>query len=169
MAGLLDLAPSTRKVHGVTVTGISAAGLVSIVQRFPALGSLIGGMGAKGLDAPALLGLAPEAVKAIIAAGVGFPGDEAQETAAGNISLERQADFLEAIIAETLPSGFGPFVARIQALGSAAESFNGGSTATLPNGQTAKGKGRTEDPYTKLRQQLPKSKRGESRKLAPGK
>lgn len=166
MVGLLDLAPSTRKVHGVRVSGISAQGLVSIISRFPELEALLGGMSAAGIKARDLLSLAPAAIKAIIAAGIGYPGDEHQEAAAATLSIELQADFLEAIIAVTLPSGFGPFVERLTRLGTAAESFSGSSTAPRMNGQTVTVPAEPgEDPYTKLRKRSTKLKRGESRPL----
>lgn len=126
MVGLLDIAPSTRKVHNTDVPGLSIEGLVSVVARFPQVADLLAGMNAKAaLDPKVLLGLAPQAVRAVIAAGVGFPGDEKQEAAAGRLPIEMQADFLEAIIEATLPSGLGPFLARLQALGDAADRFNG--------------------------------------------
>ncbi|MFO1147807.1 MAG: hypothetical protein U1E62_05455 [Alsobacter sp.] len=180
MVGLLDLAPSKTKVHGVAVTGISAEGLVSIVKRFPELERLLGGATAAGFGARDILALTPQAIKAVIAAGVGYPDDAKQEAKAGTLPLEIQADFLEAIIKATLPSGVGPFVERIMALAKASDSITSPTTAPSPNGQTkpAVGKKPTApkiDP-TKLsgdaRKEFlasSKARAGESRPLKPGK
>lgn len=167
MVSLLDLAPSSRKVHGVSVTGISAEGLVSLVDRFPNLADVVttGLAGDKTAMATTLARMAPTALKAIIAAGVGHPGDAGHEAAAAALPIEMQADFIEAIVEATLPSGFGPFVERIRKLGSAAESFSGGSTALPLNGPTVAPGEAGEDRYTRLRRLSKKSKRGESRKL----
>ncbi|MHB2169966.1 phage pre-tape measure protein [Alsobacter sp. R-9] len=113
MVGLLDLAPATETVRGVTVYGVSAEGIAVLLRRFPELRTLMTG---GAVDAEALLKAAPEAVKAIIAAGIGHPGSTEQEEAAARLPIEIQADFLEAIIRTTLPSGFGPFAERVKAL-----------------------------------------------------
>lgn len=114
MAGLLSIAPLTETVHGVTVTGVSLAGVAHLLAKFPELRMLMAG---KEVDANDLITLAPQAVAEIIAAGVGFPGDGEQVEHAQTLSLELQADFLEAILRLTMPKGVGPFVEKITKLG----------------------------------------------------
>lgn len=113
MPGLLDIAPKHETVEGVKVTGLTAAGLVSLLGRFPELRKYASGI---PVSSDELVTLAPAAIAAIIAAGVGFPGDEEQEGAAAALPLQAQADFLEAILRVSMPGGVGPFVERVVAL-----------------------------------------------------
>lgn len=116
MAGLLDIAPLTESVtvagRAVTVTGISAKGLASLLARFPELRSLVSG---ETLDAAILLAKACDAAGPIIAAGCGYPGNEDAEQKAGLIPLGEQANLLAAIFRLTMPGGFGPFVEMVAA------------------------------------------------------
>jgi hypothetical protein len=115
--GLLDIAEASEFVQignkKVEVKGISARGVVSLFTRFPELQKWMAGGGLAANDA---IGVAPHAIAAVIAAGIGFPEDEDQEDAAGNLPVEAQLDLLEAIGRVTFRSGFGPFVERIVAL-----------------------------------------------------
>lgn len=117
MVGLLDIAPLTEKVSvggkHLAVYGISAKGLVSLIARFPEIRLLMNG---KEVDVASLMAIGGEAISAIIAAGVGFPGDDKQEDAAGRLPLETQADILAAIIKVTLPNGVGPFIDKLTAM-----------------------------------------------------
>jgi hypothetical protein len=45
-----------------------------------------------------------------MAAGCGYPGDNAAETVAASLSLDAQADLLAPVLRFTLPKGVGPFV-----------------------------------------------------------
>lgn len=117
MVGLLDIAPLTEKVSvggaTVEVSGVSASGIISLIARFPEFRLLMTG---KEVDVGSLIAMGGQAVAAIIAAGVGFPGDEAQEAAAARLPLEAQTDILAAIIKVTLPNGIGPFFEKLTAL-----------------------------------------------------
>lgn len=129
MVGLLDIAPLTEKVtvggKTLVVYGISAKGLVSLIASFPEIKRLMAG---KEVDVASLMSMGGDAISAIIAAGIGFPGDEKQEEAAARLSLEVQADILTAIIKVTLPNGIGPFVEKLTALGAVA----GAASAKVP-------------------------------------
>ncbi|TIN41400.1 MAG: hypothetical protein E5Y10_22935 [Mesorhizobium sp.] len=118
MVGLLDIAPLTERVSvggaKVEVFGVSAKGIVSLLSRFPEARMLMTG---KDVGVDKLMQMGGDAIAAIIAAGIGFPGDEAQEQAAGRLSVEAQADLLTAILKVTLPNGIGPFVEKLTALG----------------------------------------------------
>jgi hypothetical protein len=70
---------------------------------------------------------APEVINALIAAAVGKPGDPDAEADAAEVPLEIQMDILEAVGRLTFRSGFGPFVARIKALGASLNSANFGA------------------------------------------
>jgi enoyl-CoA hydratase/carnithine racemase len=119
MVGLIDIAPlvETVDVQGspVTVHGVSARGLASLLGRFPELRMLMTG---QEVQAEQLIAMGGDAVAAIVAAGCGYPGDEAAETVAGKLSLDSQADLLATILRLTLPKGVGPFVEKLTALGS---------------------------------------------------
>lgn len=118
MAGLVDIAPSVEHVTvgaaKVPVYGVSAKGIALLLARFPELRELMSGREV-GIDK--LLDMGGDAVAAIIAAGCGFPGDEAQEAAAERLPVELQADLLAPILRLTMPNGVGPFVEKLAALG----------------------------------------------------
>jgi len=118
MVGLLDIAPLTESVSvggaSVEVFGVSAKGVAVLLSRFPELREMMTGREV----APArLMEMGGDAVAAIIAAGIGFPGDEAQEVAAGRLNVETQADLLASILKLTFPNGIGSFVGKLTALG----------------------------------------------------
>lgn len=118
MVGLIDIAPNieTIGVQGapVAVHGISAKGVAYLLGRFPELRKLMDGL---EVETEALMAMGGDAVAAIISAGCGYPGDEKAEAVAGRLSLDAQADLLTAILRLTLPSGIGPFVEKLTALG----------------------------------------------------
>ena len=118
MVSLIDIAPAVERVQirgqEVEVFGISAAGVASLLSRFPELRRAF-----VGRDVPVdqLLAMGGEIVNAIIAAGTGDAGDEVAEEAAGRLSIDEQADLIAAIARATLPKGVGPFVEKLVALG----------------------------------------------------
>lgn len=118
MVGLLDIAPLTEKVavggQNIDVVGVSAAGIVSLIARYPEVKMLMAG---KEVDVGALMAIGGDAVAALIAASVGYPGDEKQEAAAAKLSLQVQMDILAAAIRVTIgPNGIGPFLEKLTAM-----------------------------------------------------
>ncbi len=113
---LKDMAPPTSKVGGISVYGISLAGIAMLTHRFPWWLQIFGIKGEDGQlsDFKATAMKSPALVAAIIAAGTGDPGDEECEKIASQFGIERQFDFIEAILKETVPSGAGPFVDRLR-------------------------------------------------------
>lgn len=109
LAGVREQVPFGESF--IEVRGISTANALAILQRFPHLAKLT-----NGFKISDLLVVAPEAVAAIIAAGIGKPNDEQEEEAASVIPIEAQFDLIEAIGRSTFKSGFGPFVQRVIAL-----------------------------------------------------
>jgi hypothetical protein len=118
MVGLIDIAPriETADVQGtqVPVYGISAKGLAHLLGRFPELRKLMTG---QEVEIEQLMAMGGDAVAAIIAAGCGFPGDQAAEDVAASLTLEAQVDLLSGTLRLTLPGGVGPFVEKLNALG----------------------------------------------------
>jgi hypothetical protein len=115
MVGLLDIAPpGVEKVAGVDVRGIGIKGVIALMRRFPELKTLLAG---GKLDAGRLIELAPDAVAAIIAIGCGNINSPEAEAVASDMGLEMQTEFVETIYKLTMPSGFGPFVERLERLG----------------------------------------------------
>ena len=114
MASLLDIAPASKEVHGVSVYGVSARGIAHLLGSFPELRKLMSGM---EVDAESLMAVAPDAIAAIIAAGVGKPGDAEYTAAADRLPVDIQADLLSAILSITMPQGVGPFVEKLASLG----------------------------------------------------
>ena len=118
MVGLVDIAPITSSVtirgQDITITGVSARGIASLLARFPELRALVTG---REVALDELLKLGGDVIAAIIAAGTGTPGDAQTEAAADNLTLEEQADLLAAIVELTMPRGLGPLVEKLSRLG----------------------------------------------------
>ncbi len=138
MAGLVDIAAITEKVTvagtEIEVPGVSAAGVASLVARFPELRKLMSGIEVAPED---LLVAGPGVVAAILAAGTGEPGNEAAEAAAARLTLGDQTDLLAAILRVTLPGGLGPFVEKLAGLGLLVE----GKPAAAKAAPSTKGRG----------------------------
>jgi hypothetical protein len=109
----------------IKVKGIAARTALDIINRFPA--TMVQALQKGELNVSLLFKTAPEVINALIAAAVGKPGDEAAEADAAEVPLEIQMDILEAVGRLTFRSGFGPFVARIKALGASLNSANFGA------------------------------------------
>lgn len=118
MASLLDIAATPRKItiqgKEIEVYGITAETLSLLLLRFPAIMKAFGGMTPSN---ESLIAIGPEAVAAIIACGVGHPGDKQQEAAAAKLGLGDQMDLLDEILRLTFPRGVGPFVSKLEELG----------------------------------------------------
>jgi hypothetical protein len=116
MASLLDIAPSSATVTlrgtEVAVPGISAAGLATLMRRFPAISDLLTGKGLT-LDADTLFTVGPEGVAAIIAAGTGKPGSVEAEAVASTLTFGDQIEALAKILEVTLPEGTKKLEARL--------------------------------------------------------
>ena len=107
------------------VIGISAKGCLILLIRYPDLEKWLTGHSVAIGD---IVVQAPDAVAAIIAAGVGSPGDPDAEENAARISVDRQIDIIEAVYRQTFKEGFGPFVARVLRLyGAAVKAGNLGA------------------------------------------
>jgi hypothetical protein len=131
MTGLMDIVPSIKSVPiqgtPVTVPGVSATGIASLLGRFPELKNLMNGKDAK-FTAESLMTSAPTAIAAILAAGTGAPGNPKAEEIAAGLPLNDQLLLLEAIMEVTMPGGLVPFVERLTKLmaGAGAPSADGG-------------------------------------------
>lgn len=133
MVGLVDIAPITSSVairgQDITITGVSARGIASLLARFPELRALMTG---REVALDELLRLGGDVISAIIAAGTGAPGDAQAEQAADNLTLEEQADLLAAIVELTMPRGLGPLVERLSRLGLLAGGVSATQAMTSP-------------------------------------
>lgn len=126
MAGLLDVAGSEFVTVGdkqVEVFGVSWKGLAVLSARFPEFGAMLSG---GDVSSDKLMGLAGDALAAVIAAGCGMLGDEATEKHAERLSANIQTDLLAAILRRTIPDGPGPFVDKLLA----AQRIAAGSSET---------------------------------------
>lgn len=136
MVGLVDIVPKSETVMvgdtAVAVSGISARGVAYLLSKFPDLRKLMSGQPVGDDIADAVMRVAPDAIAAIIAAGIGKPGDAEQEAAADQLTLEPQADLLAAILRLTLPRGIGPFAEKLAALMGSVGSSAPGTPAVAP-------------------------------------
>lgn len=119
MVALTDLGPLTKVVviRGLElqVGGVSARGIMQLIDRFPLVRRMFS---ARDVAPEDLLAVAPEVAYAVIAAGLGKPGDKEQEEAvAEKLALGEQADLLLAVFEATFPKGVDHFVDRLAALG----------------------------------------------------
>lgn len=133
MASLLDLAPQGAQItvagKQLTVHGISASGIATLLSRFPPLRDLLAG---GSIDTEAIMAMGGDIVAAIIAAACGYPGNADAEKVASVLPVGDQVDILAAAIEQTMPGGAGPLGARLQALG---DRLN--LSASLPSSESA--------------------------------
>lgn len=115
MVGILDIAPAARRVDlrgsEISVTGLSLVQFRDIVEAFPEVAKLLSGKP----DVGALIMTSPEAVAAVIAAGLGATGKEAE--AVINLVLDDQLLLLTQIIDLTVDKSIAPFEALMEKLG----------------------------------------------------
>ncbi len=131
LADIANLGEEVEVEEGkkVTVKGISARGCLNLLLRFPDLQKWLTG---KSITIGDTVLQMPEAVAAIIAAGMGKPGEDEAEELAADLPVETQVDLVEAIFRRTFRSGFGPFVTRLLHLYDAAVvSTNSGKASDM--------------------------------------
>jgi hypothetical protein len=140
MATLLDIAPLIKNVEirgtKLIVKGISAQGVVYLFTRFPILRMLMTGKQIDGLTIESFIVMAPEAIAAVIAVGLGYVGEnveeqEQAEAITAGFSIDEQIHVLTEIMEVTLPRGVGPFVEMINSLASKAEGLGKGAATKL--------------------------------------
>jgi hypothetical protein len=134
---LLDIGPIYEDVDfgekKLRVYGISAAGILSVFQRFPEVMSWF--KGGDKVNLQSLVTEIPDALAACIAAGCGSPGNIEAEDMADRLPVETQLDIIEAIGRLTFKSGFGPFVQRMLALVGEAQSVSFGRAQVMKSPQ----------------------------------
>lgn len=128
MSSLKDLV-GTRYVtiRGVKikVMGVSGRGLAELMSRFPEIAKMLT---SKGSDRAVLLrSLAPNALAAVIAAGIGEAGEDTEKIA-DSLALDDQVIVLDEVLRATFPRGIRPFVETLTALGAEMQSQEQQST-----------------------------------------
>lgn len=129
MPSLTDLLTAAQRSEQITVLGLTfdvrsleLGEIAQLFHRFPGLNSLMSG----SFDQATLAQSAAPAIGALIAAGTGHGGDEAEEQAAAKLPIAIQLDLVEAIMRQTAPEGAGPFMKRLVGIlgsGSPAEAI----------------------------------------------
>lgn len=137
MTTLADIVPLVENVEIrgriVEVRGVEVGHIPALVLRFPVLREMAAG---NTLVADAIIRHSSALVDAIIAAGIGKIGDQAEEAGIGNLSLGERARLLAAVVRVT--GGLGPLVELMEALGLNASVEGGADEApekTLPRGK----------------------------------
>jgi len=119
MPGLVDIGPMYEEVDigsaKIEVSGITAEGAFHLLRRFPEIRKAMSGV---SVDVEELMGLGPEIISAVIAAGIGFPNDKVQEAAARKLSIGHQVDVVSAILRVSFPKGLGALVQQVDRLAS---------------------------------------------------
>jgi hypothetical protein len=110
----INPAPETVAINGkkIPVHGISMEGFGVLIPRFP---NLISDLQARlekdgGLTLLAIIDVAGPAIGPILAAGLGFPGNEEAEQKAAQLDASTQLKLIGKIVDRTMPDGLGPFV-----------------------------------------------------------
>jgi hypothetical protein len=115
----LDLAEAPETVsigkQEVAVHGVSARGFLLLYRRFPEVAGLFGGA-KTSIDLDDVMTLGADAVSAIGAAGLGYPGDAKAEARFDRMAADAQRRTIKAIISVTMPDGPGPFFEDVMAL-----------------------------------------------------
>lgn len=135
MVALTDIAPSTLTVNvgggDVSVFGVSAKGIASLLSQFPSLKSIFAGDELKfDFTFESVLEFGPDVVAAVIAAGCGLPGDPKALEVAASIPVADQARLLQAIFKLTMPDGPGPLLDALNAIVGAPSVVHGKAPAS---------------------------------------
>jgi hypothetical protein len=113
MVALADITGATREVElqgqKFPVPGISVRGMATLSIRFPIFADMLAGKGIE-LSAEQVLQI-PDMCAAVIAAGMGYPGDEELERKIVNWNVSMQFACLNAIYDATLSEGIRPIEA----------------------------------------------------------
>lgn len=123
MPSFMDIVamPEIVKIDGqdCPVHGVSVDGLGALFQRFPwLLEALLSGNGVKiDLTPEQLIKEAPGAAVAIMAAALGYPGNEEAEAKVRLLPLGPQLEILVKAKKRTMPDGLSPFVESLKRLG----------------------------------------------------
>lgn len=112
MASLNDIVPPIVEVSGIRIRGVSGRNIAYLVERFPDLKTLLI---ERYVDPQRLIEIAPDAIAAILAAGIGKAGDPNEESLADSLPVGLQVEFLSAIFRVTLPNGLAAVVEEITA------------------------------------------------------
>lgn len=139
MVGLLDIVavPTEVEIRGykLEVGGVTARGIAYLLADFPELRKLMTGQELGEITPDRLMDMFPQAVAAIIAAGLGHPGDKGYITAAEKLSVGEQMELLKAIIPLTFPQGLNRFLDALDDLTSEVD-VSGWAQATRSPGQS---------------------------------
>lgn len=116
----INPAPDTISINGkkIPVHGISMTGFGTLIPRFPNLMSDLTERVKKdgALSLVAIIDVAGPAIGAILAAGLGYPGNEEAEKKAAQLDVSTQIKLLDKIVEKSMPDGVGPFVEQWGAL-----------------------------------------------------
>jgi hypothetical protein len=87
-------------------------GFGTLIPRFPNLMSDLSERMKKdgALSLIAIIDVAGPAIGAILAAGLGYPGNEEAEKKAAQLDASTQLKLLDKIVEKSMPDGIGPFV-----------------------------------------------------------
>lgn len=131
MVSLLDLKRRTVTVTtpdgDVTVNAVSIAGLTSLMALVPTVRKLMAGtVQPSELTVESLIGIAPDLVAGIIAAGFDKADDPEYIEAAANLPIGVQADLLLGVVEASMPKGLGPFMESVSGVMGALAGASGG-------------------------------------------
>lgn len=118
MVGLLDIAQASEEVsvagQTVAIYAVNARGIAILLKRFPELRMILTG---KEVDQVQLIEMFPDAIAAIVAAGLGEPGNKELEARVEKLGVGEQTAIIAAIWRQTFPNGLDPFMEELERMG----------------------------------------------------
>ena len=118
MVSLRDIGPLTRPVtirdKIFNVTGITAHGLVVLMDRFPPVRKMLASRGTSGVTVDDIVHLAPDALAAVVAAGLGDPGNPELEKDAQDLMIGEVAEIVAMMLEITFSKGLAHFQAIVE-------------------------------------------------------
>jgi hypothetical protein len=137
MVSLVDIGPQTKEVElrpgvSVTVRGVTAMGVFSLLQEFPELKLVLTGKVLEGDIVTSLFNAVPQAIASIIAMGCGKDGDPEYIAAAHQLRVGEQALLMQAIAEITFPQGVRSFIDGLVGLADQAGARGWGQVTKSP-------------------------------------
>lgn len=117
MTSLLDITPNVRVVvtsmGEVTVPGLSMTALVYVLKKHPEVLSLMQGKGTEELTYEKLIDLGMDVCSSLLAAGLGYPGNDQAIERCKALKPQDAFDLGKAVLEESFPQGAQSFLVKV--------------------------------------------------------
>lgn len=117
MTSLLDITPKARTVvtsmGEITVPGLSMTALVHVLKKHPEVLALMQGKSAQDLTYDKLLDLGVDVCASLLAAGLGYPGNDQAVERCKALKPQDAFDLGKAVLEESFPQGAQSFLVKV--------------------------------------------------------